>query len=82
LICVGANGAFRRFGGVLIFSFSSDTDVVSTNETTGDVRPVDPETSVEYIGRFSSFVFNIKRLFELLLSSRERCRVNRNDFRI
>jgi hypothetical protein len=82
LICVGANGAFRRFGGVLMFSFSSDNDV-STKEIIGDVKPVDPEISVEFIGRFSSFAFNIKRLFEFVLSSRERrVKVFRNDFRI
>ena len=81
-MCEGANGAFRRFGRA--FSVSVSLGLASAGEIICDVRPVVMGEMNGTTDGFSSEFVKIKRLLELLLSSRERCRVNvfRKDLRI
>lgn len=81
-MCDGAKGARRRFGGALILLDSLETG--STGEMNWELRPVDTDGIILWLtGGFESFRLNNRRLFELLLSKRDRWRVRvpRNDLR-
>ena len=81
-MCDGARGARRRFGGALILMDSFGTG--STEEMNWELRPVDTDGIIFWLtGGFDSFRLNNRRLFELLLSKRDRWRVRvpRNDLR-